>query len=73
MEPIKTMKQISFQPTNLNAPENNQNVGQLIINPSNDVDTTFKNIAESLSPEPEKLNKQSQVNEQMLQSKKMEL
>lgn len=37
------------------------------------IDDTFKNIAQSLSPEPEKLIKQSQVNDQMLQSKKMEL
>lgn len=36
------------------------------------IDNTFKKIAQSLSPEPEKLIKQSQANDQ-LQSKKMEL
>ena len=39
------------------------------------VDNTFKKIAQSLSPDPDKLIKQSQVNanDSLLQSKKMEL
>jgi len=38
------------------------------------IDNTFKNIAQSLSPEPEKLiESQINANDQQLQSKKFEL